>query len=74
MSLNLHERDAAHDPSAAMDALSRYPLLDALRLRRSRRFAVGAELPASGLKFKSKQPPLPLGDSHSTPIHSPVEL
>ena len=44
----------------ALAALARYPLLDALRLRRSRRFALGATLPAGGLKYTSKHPPHPL--------------
>jgi len=51
------ELAAVHEGRAA---LREYPLLDAIRLRRSRRFAVGAELPGGGLKYKSRLPPAPL--------------
>lgn len=42
-------------------ALARYPLLDALRDRRSRRFGLGMEI-AGPLAYKSDRPPVPLTD------------
>jgi len=41
-------------------ALRGYPLLDAIRLRRSRRFAAGAYLPGGGLQYASRRAPAPL--------------
>src|SRR3954470_23613428 len=41
-------------------ALRSYPLLDAIRNRRSRRFALGAEMPGGGLAYKSTQSVVPL--------------
>jgi hypothetical protein len=42
--------------------LSQFTLLAALFGRRSRRFAVGAEIPDGPLRFKSSKPPLPLSE------------
>src|SRR4030095_6313817 len=51
-------------PNAALtDTVRRvaaYPLLDALRERRSRRFARGMTLPAGPLAYQSERPPQPL--------------
>ena len=43
-------------------ALRTYPLLDAIRLRRSRRFALGATLTGAGLSHQSKATPIPLSE------------
>ena len=43
-----------------LSELRRYPLLDALRLRRSRRFGIGATISGGGLQFESSAPPAPL--------------
>jgi hypothetical protein len=42
------------------DSLSRYPLLDALRDRRSRRFGVGMRMESGPLAYRSTEPGLPL--------------
>ena len=39
-----------------------YPLFDAIFNRRSRRMALGAEIPAGPTKYKSNKPPMPLDD------------
>ena len=48
--------DASPLPAGVAD----FPLLDALRQRRSRRFGLGMKLPAGPLAFESKHPPRPL--------------
>ncbi len=40
--------------------VARYPLLDALRERRSRRFGTGMEMPSGPLAHRGRQPALPL--------------
>jgi hypothetical protein len=50
----------------------RFPLIDALHGRRSRRFSLGAEIPDGPLKFKSKKPPLPLGELEQIMLLSAV--
>jgi hypothetical protein len=42
------------------DELTRYPLLSALRERRSRRFGLGMKMPAGPLAFESRHPAVPL--------------
>ncbi len=42
--------------------LGSYPLLSALRDRRSRRFGLGMTMPAGPLKFTSRHPPAPLSE------------
>jgi len=39
-----------------------YPLFDAIFNRRSRRMALGAEIPGGATKYKSDKPPLPLDE------------
>ena len=39
-----------------------YPVFDAIFNRRSRRMALGAEIPAGPTKYKSNKPPMPLDD------------
>jgi hypothetical protein len=46
-----------HSP---VDAALRYPLMDALANRRSRRFSLGASLPGGALAYASKAEPKPL--------------
>jgi hypothetical protein len=46
----------------ALDALARFPLVDALYGRRSRRFPLGGEIPDGPLAFRSSHPPLPLSE------------
>ncbi len=48
------------DARAALSAVARYPLLDALRERRSRRFGVGMEMETGPLAYRSRRPPLRL--------------
>jgi hypothetical protein len=45
-----------------LDELLRFPLIEALAGRRSRRFCMGAEIPDGVLAFKSKHEPLPLSE------------
>jgi hypothetical protein len=49
-------------PVDAVGALGRYPLLDALRERRSRRFGLGMAMPAGPLAYRSRHPGLPLSE------------
>ena len=44
----------------AFEALARYPLLDALRDRRSRRFGVGMHMDSGPMAYRSLEPGLPL--------------
>ena len=53
-------RPGASTESEALQALSTFPLMEALLGRRSRRFALGDELPDGPLAFRSRQQPLPL--------------
>jgi len=47
-------------PEDALAALRRYPLLDALRERRSRRFGLGMAMPGGPLAYRSRHPGLRL--------------
>ncbi len=47
-------------PDDALAALRRYPLLDALRERRSRRFGLGMAMPGGPLAYRSRHPGLRL--------------
>jgi len=53
-------RAGASAESEALQALSTFPLMEALLGRRSRRFALGDELPDGPLAFRSRRQPLPL--------------
>ncbi|MDQ4012759.1 MAG: hypothetical protein M3146_03420 [Thermoproteota archaeon] len=44
----------------ALEVVTRFPLIQAIAGRRSRRFCVGAEIPEGPLAFKSNQKPIPL--------------
>lgn len=50
------------EQQAALEQLARFPLLDAIHGRRSRRFPMGGHVPAGPLAFKSNQEPMPLSD------------
>jgi hypothetical protein len=52
------EEAAAH--AGALEDLAHFPLMEALIGRRSRRFALGDEIPDGPLAYKSKHKPLPL--------------
>lgn len=50
------------DEAPRLEALRRFPLLDALFGRRARRFGMGMEIPSGPLAFKSTHDPLPLSE------------
>jgi hypothetical protein len=45
-----------------LEDLLRFPLMESLTGRRSRRFCMGAEIPDGVLAFKSKHKPMPLSE------------
>src|SRR3954469_23640056 len=53
---------AAADVREALDVLARFPLLQALYGRRSRRFPLGGEIPDGPLAYRSQHAPQPLSD------------
>src|SRR5512134_1184274 len=58
MSLSAEQRSTAE--SEALRELASFPLVEALYGRRSRRFALGVEIPDGPLAYRSKHEPLPL--------------
>lgn len=50
-------------PRSAIAELARFPLLDALFGRRSRRFGVGMSIPDGPLAYTSRHPPQPLSEA-----------
>jgi hypothetical protein len=50
------------------DRLSGYPLLDALRGRRSRRFGAGMNIPSGPFAYESRQKPLPLTEAEEATL------
>ncbi|MFL5841105.1 MAG: hypothetical protein ACJ77Z_11720 [Thermoleophilaceae bacterium] len=58
MSLSSEQRTTAE--TEALQELAAFPLLEALYGRRSRRFALGAEIPDGPLAYRSRHEPLPL--------------
>jgi hypothetical protein len=58
MSLSPAQRTSAE--TEALRELATFPLLEALYGRRSRRFAIGDEIPDGPLAYKSKHEPMPL--------------
>lgn len=50
------------ESTSGMQQLSGYPLLQALRDRRSRRFSPGMEIPEGPLGYRSDRPPEPLNE------------
>jgi hypothetical protein len=57
--MTLKQEQSTH-LQGTLDALIKFPLMDALVGRRSRRFCMGAEIPDGVLAFKSKHKPMPL--------------
>ena len=58
--MTLEDTTAAE--KGALQELAAFPLLEALHGRRSRRFALGDEIPDGPLAYKSKHDPMPLSD------------
>src|SRR6476620_7189358 len=54
------EPDLTPEIEKALDELGRFPLVEALYGRRSRRFPLGGEIPDGPLAYRSEHPPLPL--------------
>jgi hypothetical protein len=50
------------DLKGTLNDLLKFPLIEAIAGRRSRRFCMGAEIPDGVLSFKSKQKPMPLSE------------
>jgi len=50
------------------DALNSFPLLTALRERRSRRFGLGMKMPAGPLSFESRHKPVPLTEAEEAAL------
>src|SRR5438132_6283944 len=50
------------------NALNHYPLLTALRERRSRRFGLGMKMPAGPLAFESRHAPVPLTEAEEAAL------
>lgn len=53
---------------AVNDSLANFPLLTALRERRSRRFGRGMKIPAGPLAYESKHPPQPLTEDEEAAL------
>jgi hypothetical protein len=51
------------DNTSSIGTADRYPLLTALRERRSRRFGLGMKMPAGPLAFQSRHKPVPLTEA-----------
>src|SRR5215468_2917316 len=54
--------------SPAFDTLEQFPLLTALRDRRSRRFGLGMKMPAGPLAFTSRHAPVPLTEEEEAAL------
>lgn len=54
------EQEQSNNIGDTLAELLRFPLMEALLGRRSRRFCMGAEIPDSVFAFKSKHKPMPL--------------
>jgi hypothetical protein len=54
--------DISQDLNETLNDLLKFPLIEAITGRRSRRFCLGAEIPDGVLSFKSKHEPLPLNE------------
>ncbi len=60
---------APNSPAPPMaDLLSQYPLLTALRERRSRRFGLGMKMPGGPLAFESRHVPMPLTEEEEAAL------
>ena len=58
----------ASAPSEIHDAVAAYPLLTALRERRSRRFGRGMRIPAGPLAYESRHKPVPLTEGEEAAL------
>ncbi len=54
--------------ASPVDRLADYPLLDALRGRRSRRFGLGMSIQSGPFAYTSQHPPLPLDDAEEAAL------
>ena len=54
--------------------VSQFPLLTALRQRRSRRFGLGMKMPAGPLAFQSRHSPEPLSEEERKFIYELVDM
>ncbi|MFN8472993.1 MAG: hypothetical protein U0822_12465 [Anaerolineae bacterium] len=54
--------------SSIAERLAQYPLLDALRGRRSRRFGVGMKIPSGPFAYTSQHPPRPLSEDEEAAL------
>jgi hypothetical protein len=50
------------------DSIEQYPLLTALRERRSRRLGLGMKIPSGPLAFESRHPPVPLNENEEAAL------
>src|SRR5438093_6972804 len=56
------------EPPHPREELASYPLLTALRERRSRRFGLGMKIPGGPLAFQSRHPPSPLTEDEEAAL------
>jgi hypothetical protein len=56
------------NPSGLRNTLDQFPLLRALRERRSRRFGLGMKMPAGPLAFASRHPAVPLSEAEEAAL------
>src|SRR6266566_8422959 len=56
------------DQTGFRDTLDRYPLLTALRERRSRRFGLGMKIPGGPLAYQSRHQPAPLSEEEEAAL------
>jgi len=61
-------QNPAGTSSRLLESLAEYPLLSALRDRRSRRFGLGMKLPAGPLAFTSRHLPTPLSEEEEAAL------
>ena len=56
------DQEQSTNQQDTLDEMLKFPLMEALTGRRSRRFCMGAEIPDGVLAFKSKYKPMPLSE------------
>lgn len=61
-------QDPAQTRSPLVQKLAQFPLLSALRDRRSRRFGLGMKMPAGPLAFTSRHAPVPLAEEEEATL------
>ncbi len=59
---------ATSEPTECPENLAAYPLLAALRERRSRRFGLGMKIPGGPLAYQSRHPPVPLSEDEEAAL------